>query len=95
MSLRARVADLEKARGVGTRGGLALISMMLGSDSRAEADIISIEVSVADGSRVRIDRLPTESIDDLERRANPRGCFRASPEPIYCNRTHFEHVDRG
>lgn len=82
-ALKARIAALERAQGVGERHGLAALWILVHYDGmHGDVDVVAVEAGPPDG-RVRFDRLPGESLADLELRANPRGCWRARPEPIF------------
>lgn len=80
-SILARLQAAERHLGVDMRIGLAIVETLIACESRDASDVVAIEVG--HGERLRIDRRPGESLADLEQRANPRGCWRSSPAPIY------------
>lgn len=61
--------------------GLAIVATIGAALSR-EDDVVAIEVTIG-GERRRINRLPGETLADLEARANPSGCWRTAPVPIF------------
>lgn len=79
-TLKAHLRALERAVGMGERVGLATVETLIAAWSRTEAEVIGITTKPG---RHFVARLPGESLDDLERRANPTGCWRAFPQPVF------------
>jgi hypothetical protein len=62
----------------------AVIEVEIIGQQRGDADLIAVDVGAFSlQGRTRVARLGGESIADLEARANPRGCWRAAPMPIW------------
>lgn len=80
-TLRARVIALEE-RAQPPRLGLMLTQWVVEAEEFATDDVIAIEAGPA-YARLRFDRKPGESLEGLEARANPRGCWRAQPMPLF------------
>ncbi len=62
--------------------GLLMVETILAAGSHDQADVLAIEVCTPAGQRVRHYRQPSESLGNLEARANPTGTWRAQPVPI-------------
>lgn len=82
-SLQARLRALERAVGMGERVGLATVETLIAAWSRTDDEVTGI--TTEPGHHLTV-RLPGESLDDLERRANPTGCWRAFPQPVFGGR---------
>jgi hypothetical protein len=71
------------------RQGLAFMQAVIevesiGQHQRGDADVVAVDVGAFSlQGRTRVARLAGESIADLEARANPRGCWRAAPVPVW------------
>lgn len=92
--LIARLRVLEKDRGMGLRQGLAFLQVLIelegdGQRQYQDADVIALDVGGFDSQQGRVTtrftRRSGESLADLEARANPRGCWRAAPTPVFRN----------
>lgn len=80
----ARLEALEKV--VNSDTGMMVFATLcaLGSLSDRVVPVVACEVGPQQ-SRVRFERLPDETLDQLHKRANPRRSWRAHPTPVFGN----------
>ena len=86
-SLIARIEALERRQGAAARTGLLVLEESIAGAIAIDkvpplTEVVAVEVG-PDEARQRVDRRPGESLADLEARANPRGCWRAYPSPVF------------
>ena len=81
--LRELEAQFGEITADNTRGAEILAYIVEGAQ-KVDADIIALEVGPED-ARLRVARAAGESMAALIDRANPAGCWRASPAPIFAD----------
>lgn len=98
-TLLARLRALEKILKSGTekREGLGFLQVLIDrpgfAGATGDADIVGLQVGGFDGTpAVTVVRISGESLDALEARANPAGCWRAAPRPVFRDAVGWEEL---
>lgn len=88
-SLIRRLEAAEARISSSARQGLAFLHALIeveGTGQYGDADVIAVDVgSFSLHGRTRVERRPGETVADLEARANPRGCWRTAPLPVFAH----------
>jgi len=83
--LRARLEAVEGHVGVSGVAWQALAAVIAAwsiTEDPEHSRIVGIEVNGPNGSRVLIERLPGETVEELHHRANPSGGLRSRPRLV-------------
>ncbi len=78
---------LESEQGAAARTGLLMVRYLVEAHGRLESDVVGLSVGVSVRDQRDVDRRPGESLNELERRANPGGSHRMFPMPNFSDET--------
>ncbi len=82
-----KLNERERTLGPDGRTGLVMVRFLIEALKRSESEVVGVGLGLGSARRT-FDRWPGESVDQLERRANPGSSHQTFPMPVFRDDTH-------